>query len=63
MEAKEKYTIKVTEEGLEIFRGGKRDLHLTASEALMLLDILQNEETNLRQIADKASPAPIRVSV
>ena len=63
METQEKFTIKVTDNSLEIFRGEERALHLTASEALMLLDILQNEEANLRQMAEKASPAPFRISV
>jgi hypothetical protein len=62
MEIKEKFTIEVTDNGLEIFCGGEKVLHFTASEALMLLDILQNEEKNLKQMADEASPAPIRIT-
>lgn len=62
METQEKYTIKVTDEGLEIFCGAKRALHFTASEALMLLDILQNEEADLKRMADQASPAPFRMN-
>ena len=62
METKEKFTIEVTDNGLEIFCGGERALHFTAGEALMLLDILQNEEANLKQMAEEASPAPIRIN-
>ena len=63
LETKEKFTIEVTDTGLAIFSGGERVLHFTAGEALMLLDILQNEEANLRQMADDASPIPIRIEV
>ena len=62
LETKEKYTIEVTDNGLDIFSGGERVLHFTAGEALMLLDILQNEETNLKRMADEASPSPIRIN-
>ena len=62
METKEKYSIEVTDNGLEIFCGGEKALHFTAGEALMLLDILQNEETNLKRMADEASPAPIKIN-
>jgi len=63
LETKEKFTIEVTDIGLEILSGGKRIVHFTASEALMLLDILQNEETNLKRMADEASPIPIRIKI
>ena len=63
LETREKFTIEVTDNGLDIFSGGERVLHFTAGEALMLLDILQNEEANLRQMADDASPIPIRIEV
>ena len=62
-ETKEKFTIEVNDNGLDIFSGGERVLHFTAGEALMLLDILQNEEANLRRMADDASPIPIRIKV
>ena len=62
-EIKENYTIEVTDEGLDISQGGQRLLHLSAGEALMLLDILQTEEPNLKRIADEASPAPMRIKV
>ena len=63
LETKEKFTFKVTDDGLDIFSGGERALHFTAGEALMLLDILQNEESNLKRIADESSPIPIRIKV
>ncbi len=62
METKEKFTIKVTDNGLDIFSDGERILHFTAGEALMLLDILQTEEANLKRMADEASPSPIRIN-
>jgi hypothetical protein len=58
---KEKVTIEITTTGLEIFCGRERVLCFTAIEALMLLDILKNEESTLVRIAEKASPAPIRI--
>jgi hypothetical protein len=63
VETKEKFTFEVTDTGLDIFSGGERVLHFTAGEALMLLDILQNEEANLKRIADEASPIPISINV
>ena len=54
--SKERYSITVGDGGLEI-RGGKgNSLSFTAAEALMLLDILKNEEEKLRHLADQASP-------
>ena len=40
-----------------------RDMHFTASEALMLLDILKQEEENLRKIARDSSPLPFHISL
>ena len=62
LETKEKYTIEVTDTGLDIFSNGEKVLHFTAGEALMLLDILQTEEANLKRMADEASPAPIKIN-
>ncbi len=62
LETKEKFTFKVTDTGLDIFLGGERAVHFTAGEALMLLDILQTEEANLKRMADEASPAPIKIN-
>jgi hypothetical protein len=56
----ERYTISVGDGGLEIRDGKGKGLSFTATEALMLLDILKNEEEKLRHLADKASPLPVR---
>jgi hypothetical protein len=58
---REKFVIRVTEEGMEIAGGKNRPLFFSACEALMLLDILKGEEENLRRIADEASPLPVRM--
>ena len=63
MDTKEKYSIQITDTGLDITCSDEKVLHFTAGEALMLLDILQNEEANLKRMADEASPAPIRINV
>lgn len=57
----EKFTIEVTESGLDIASGREKALRFTASEALMLLDILKDEEMNLKRMAEEASPAPMRI--
>jgi len=52
----EKFTIEITKIGL-VITGEKGDrLEFSAGEALMLLDILKNEEVELRKMADEASP-------
>jgi hypothetical protein len=56
---KEKFTIKVTEEGVVLESRAGGILHFTAGEALMLLDILKSEEETLREMAQKASPLSI----
>jgi len=56
----ERYSITVGDAGLEIRNSEGKGLSFTAAEALMLLDILKNEEEKLRIVADKASPMPIR---
>jgi hypothetical protein len=57
----ERYSITVGDAGLEIRdRRGKR-LSFTATEALMLLDILKNEEERLKLAVEKASPLPTRI--
>lgn len=63
LETKEIFTIEVTENGLDIFSSEERALHFTAGQALMLLDILQNEEANLKRMAGGASSVPIRINV
>ena len=60
---REKFVIRMTEEGMEVAGGKRRPLIFSASEALMLLDILREEEENLRRIADEASPLPGRIQL
>ena len=60
-ESTERYTITVGDGGLEIHSSDGNIVSLTPTEALMLLDILKNEEEKLRQLADKASPMPVRI--
>ena len=57
----ERYRITVGDGGLEIRSGQGTTLSFTAAEALMLLDILKNEEEKLRLAADQASPLPMRI--
>ena len=58
----EKFTIKVTDKGLVIGEKGNR-MEFSAGEALMLLDILKNEETELRKMAESASPMSLNLNV
>jgi hypothetical protein len=58
---KEKFTVEITESGVDILGGEMQLLHFTAVEALMLLDILRNEETKLKRMAEEASPIPIKI--
>jgi hypothetical protein len=56
----EKFIIKVTDSGVVVI-GEKGDhLEFSAGEALMLLDILKNEEVELRKMADAASPLSVK---
>jgi hypothetical protein len=57
----ERYSITVGEAGLEILGSEGKRLTFTAAEALMLLDILKNEEERLKFAAEKASPLPVRI--
>lgn len=57
----EKFTIRVTDTGVAVHSGEGIELHFTASEALMLLDILRHEEDFLTRTAKEASPLPMRV--
>jgi hypothetical protein len=61
VEATEKFTVEITETGVNITSGEGISLHFSALEALMLLDILEDEEANLRRAADEASPLPIQI--
>ena len=60
---KEKFTIKMKDDGIDIIGEDGKSLYFTASEALMLLDILRNEEPNLKQMAEEASPMPMKIHV
>lgn len=57
----ERYSITVGDGGLEIRNTKGKVLSFTAAEALMLLDILKNEEEKLRLTAEKASPLAVRI--
>ncbi|MBP1738010.1 MAG: hypothetical protein H6Q48_303 [Deltaproteobacteria bacterium] len=61
--SKERYRIMVGEGGLEIHSKEGKSLSFTAAEALMLLDILKNEEEKLKLLAEQASPLPFRIRV
>jgi hypothetical protein len=60
-ESTERYSITVGEGGLEIHGTSGKSLSFSAAEALMLLDILKNEEEKLKLLAEQASPLPIRI--
>jgi hypothetical protein len=60
---REKFTVRITDSGVVIRSGEGKSLHFTAGEALMLLDILRNEEPKLKQMAEEARPMPIQVNV
>ncbi len=57
----ERYRITIGEGGLEIRSSEGNTLSFTATEALMLLDLLKNEEEKLRLLADQASPLSVRI--
>jgi hypothetical protein len=59
----EKRTIRITDNGVLITDPEGNALKFTAGEALMLLDILTNEATRLRDMAQEASPFPVKVHV
>ena len=60
-ESAEKFTINFTDQGVLIVGGDGNRLEFSAGEALMLLDVLKNEEFELRKKADEASPLPFRI--
>ena len=60
---KEKFTIRITDSGMAILSGEGKSLHFTAGEALMLLDILRNEEPKLKQMAEEARAIPMQIDV
>ena len=57
----ERYRITVGDGGLEIRPVKGNSLRFTAAEALMLLDILKNEEEKLKRMAEQASPMRVRM--
>lgn len=62
MDTKEKFTVKISDQGVEIIStadGKENRMNFTAGEALMLLDILQNEAPQLKQMAQDSSPLPV----
>ena len=62
---REKFTVKITESGLVIVAAdecGEKHLHFTAGEALMLLDILKNEEEGFKQMAEKKDRKSTRLN-
>jgi len=62
-EITEKLTIRTTDSGIVILSGEENSLHFTSGEALMLLDILKNEEPRLRKMAGEALSIPIKIQV
>ncbi len=62
-DAEEKFEIRINDNGLLITTrdGNEKSILLKAGEALMLLDILKNEEEKLRQLARKESPLPVEI--
>ena len=59
----EKFTIKVTDRGVVVIGEKGNRMEFSAGEALMLLDILKNEETELRKMAESASPMSLNLNV
>ena len=59
----EKFTVEMTKSGVDILGADRQVLHFTAVEALMLLDILKNEEAELKRMAEETSPIPIKISL
>ena len=59
----EKFTIEVTEIGFVVTGEDGDRLEFSAIEALMLLDILKNEEPELRKMADATSPMSVKINV
>ena len=59
----EKFTIKVTDNGVVVVGEKGNRMEFSAGEALMLLDILKNEETELRKMAESASSMSLNLNV
>lgn len=58
---REKFTIKVTDGGVVVIGEEGNGLNFSPGEALMLLDVLKNEENELRKMAEEKSPAPVKI--
>ena len=58
-----KFTIKVTDKGVRVIGEKGNRMEFSAIEALMLLDILKNEEAELRRMAESASPLSLNLNV
>ena len=58
----EKFTIKVTDSGVVVIGENGTRMEFSAGEALMFLDILKNEEVELRKMADSASPLSLNIN-
>jgi len=62
--ARERLTVRIDDDSLVIVQpdenGAPCQLRLTPGDALMLLDILQNESEKLEAMAAEAAPIPIR---
>ena len=59
----EKFTIKVTDNGIVVIGEKGNRMEFSAGEALMLLDILKNEEIELRKMAESAAPMSLNLNV
>lgn len=57
----EKFTIRITDKGLVVIDQKGKQMEFSALEALMLLDILKNEESGLREMADSGSPLSLNL--
>ena len=57
----EKFTIKVTDSEVVIIGEEGNRLKFSAGEALMLLDVLKNEEAELKKMAEEKSPMPVKI--
>lgn len=59
----EKFTIEVTDKAFVVIDEKRSRMEFTALQALMLLDILKNEESELRKMAESASPVSLNINV
>jgi len=57
----ERFTIKRTDTGIVVIDEKENRLQFSAGEALMLLDVLKNEEPELKKIAEAESPIPFKI--